>query len=488
MAITKVFAIRGHFEKTVQYVVNEKKTVLDGMIDYAVNPDKTEQRLYESQLNCNSVKSAGQDMERTKRRNNKLGGVQGYHIIQSFKPGELTPEQTHEIGIEFARRLFVDRFEVVIGTLLDKHHLHNHIAVNSVSFRDGSKLRINMKTYYQEIQKVSDDLCREYGLSVIQPKGRGKSHPEWQAEKNGQPTIREQVRRDIDGIICRSLNFTTFLEELRKAGYEIRSGNRKHTSIKPPYGKKYIRLDSLGENYTDADIERRIMAQRTWGRPPKLSAPQHCVCRGNLKKCHKARGFRALYFHYVYLLRGAVKGYGSKKVSRYLLEDTVQFEKYLAQHRLLAEYRIETAEDLQAVKCALTEQINIAVLERKPLYDERRKAYGEQKEALSQEIGTRTSHIRQLRRDLRLCQQIEADEQRVHTRVHHAQMIKEDRYNEPRQRSRRTNDTRSYPDLRGSGKAGGAGSQKSCGNVSGTGQRESEAERENSYEYPASQR
>lgn len=155
MAITKVFAIRGHFEKTVQYVVNEKKTALDGMIDYAVNPDKTEQRLYESQLNCNSVKSAGQDMERTKRRNNKLGGVQGYHIIQSFKPGELTPEQTHEIGIEFARRLFGDRFEVVIGTHLDKHHLHNHIAVNSVSFRDGSKLRINMKTYANRLKRTN---------------------------------------------------------------------------------------------------------------------------------------------------------------------------------------------------------------------------------------------------------------------------------------------------------------------------------------------
>ena len=178
MAITKVFAIRSRFEKTVQYAANEEKTSLSGMIEYAVNPDKTEKRLFESCLNCESVENASRDMERTKRRYNKTGGIQGYHIIQSFQPGELTPEQTHAIGVEFARRLFGDRFEVVVGTHLDKHHLHNHIAVNSVSFLDGRKLRCNMKTYFHEIQKVSDDLCREYGLSVIEPKGKGKSHQE----------------------------------------------------------------------------------------------------------------------------------------------------------------------------------------------------------------------------------------------------------------------------------------------------------------------
>lgn len=315
MAITKVFAIRLDFEQTVRYAVNEQKTSLDSMIDYAVNPDKTEQRLFESCLNCSSVENASRDMERTKRRYNKMGGIQGYHIIQSFKPGELTPEQTHAIGVEFAKRLFGERFEVVIGTHLDKHHLHNHIAVNSVSFLDGKKLRCNMKTYFQEIQKVSDELCREHGLSVIEPKGKGKSHQEWQAAKSKQPTIREQVRRDIDGIIGKSLNFTTFLDELRKDGYQVRSGNRKHTAVKPPYGKKFIRLDSLGENYTDSAIEKRILSQRSWNRSKQLPVPQHYTCKGSFKKHPKVHGFRALYFHYVYLLRDAAKGHGSRKVS-----------------------------------------------------------------------------------------------------------------------------------------------------------------------------
>ena len=277
MAITKVFAIRSRFEKTVQYAANEEKTSLSGMIEYAVNPDKTEKRLFESCLNCESVENAARDMERTKRRYNKTGGIQGYHIIQSFQPGEITPEQTHAIGVEFARRLFGERFEIVVGTHLDKHHLHNHIAVNSVSFLDGRKLRCNMKTYFKEIQKVSDDLCREYGLSVILPKGKGKSHQEWQAAKSKLPTIREQIRRDIDDLIGQSLNFTTFLDSLRKAGYQIHAGKRKHTAVKPPYGKSFIRLDSLGENYTDAAIEQRILSQHFWSKPKKMPAPRRYV-------------------------------------------------------------------------------------------------------------------------------------------------------------------------------------------------------------------
>lgn len=489
MAITKVFAIRLDFKQTVRYAVNEQKTSLDGMIDYAVNPDKTEQRLFESCLNCSSVENASRDMERTKRRYNKTGGIQGYHIIQSFQPGEITPEQTHAIGVEFARRLFGDRFEVVVGTHLDKHHLHNHIAVNSVSFLDGKKLRCNMKTYFKEIQKVSDDLCREYGLSVIEPKGKGKSHQEWQAAKSKQPTIREQIRRDIDDIVGQSLNFTTFLESLRKAGYQIHAGNRKHTAVKPPYGKSFIRLDSLGENYTDAAIEQRILSQHCWSKPKKLPAPRRYVCKGRLKKYPKAHGFRALYFHYVYLLRGAAKGRSSRKVSRYLLEDTIQFRKYLAQHRFLAEHRIETNEELRSIKNRLTAQLDAAVRERKPLYEERRHADEEQKEVLSLEISTRTAQIKQLRRELRLCQQIEADAERVQTHVYDVQNIKkEERYHEYRQRNRRANDARGYPNLRSSGEAGRTGSQEPCGPVSGAGERESEATGQDTHERPASQR
>ena len=127
MAVTKIIAIRDRLDKRVNYVTNGEKTSLDAGITYAANPEKTEQFFFTAALNCGSVDTAFSEMMDTKRRFGKTGGVLGYHFIQSFAPGEVTPEQAHAIGVEFAKRLFGNRYEVVIGTHLDKHHLHNHL-------------------------------------------------------------------------------------------------------------------------------------------------------------------------------------------------------------------------------------------------------------------------------------------------------------------------------------------------------------------------
>ena len=125
-------------------------------------------------------------------------GVLAYHIIQSFSPGEATPDQVHEIGCEFARRFLADRFECTVSTHLDKGHLHNHIVVNSVSYADGKMFRNNFDTYYHGIRQVSDELCRENRLSVIETDGKGKSYDEWLSGQTGKPTIRGMVRKDVD--------------------------------------------------------------------------------------------------------------------------------------------------------------------------------------------------------------------------------------------------------------------------------------------------
>ena len=125
-------------------------------------------------------------------------GVLAYHIIQSFSPGEATPDQVHEIGCEFARRFLADRFECTVSTHLDKGHLHNHIVVNSVSYADGKMFRNNFDTYYHGIRQVSDELCRENRLSVIETDGKGKSYDEWLSGQAGKPTIRGMVRKDVE--------------------------------------------------------------------------------------------------------------------------------------------------------------------------------------------------------------------------------------------------------------------------------------------------
>ena len=264
MAYTKVFAIKKRLDKSVAYAANEKKTGLAGMIEYAVNRSKTEQRLFECALNCESPQTAYREMMDTKHRWSKPGGVLGYHFIQSFAPGETTPEQAHAIGVAFARQLFGARFEVVIGTHLDKAHLHNHIVVNSVSFTDGKKYHSSPENYYNDVRRTSDALCRENKLSVIAPKGYGKHYAEWKAEQEGKPTVRGIIRADIDGIIADAYTFQSFLMLLEKRGYAVRHGaNRKYTAVRPPGSQRFIRLDSLGAGYTEAAIRDRLAGQRT---------------------------------------------------------------------------------------------------------------------------------------------------------------------------------------------------------------------------------
>ena len=139
MAYTKVFAIRARLDDRVKYAVNGEKTELNEKIGYAADLVKTNSVRFVTALNCKSAETAFDVMRKTKEKFGKTGGVLGYHFIQSFAPGEVTPEQAHEIGCEFARRLFGEDFEAVIGTHLDKAHPHNHIVVNSVSRTDGHK-------------------------------------------------------------------------------------------------------------------------------------------------------------------------------------------------------------------------------------------------------------------------------------------------------------------------------------------------------------
>ena len=234
MAYTKIFAIRARLDDRVKYAVNAEKTELNEKIGYAADLVKTSSVRFVTALNCKSAETAFDVMRKTKEKFGKTGGVLGYHFIQSFAPGEVTPEQAHEIGCEFARRLFGNDFEVVIGTHLDKAHPHNHIVVNSVSRTDGHKYHSSPESYYNDVRGTSDALCRENDLSVIAPQGKGKHYAEWKAEQGGKPTVRGVIRADIDAIIHQAYTYDTFLMLLRKNGYEVRrSPNRKYTCQAP---------------------------------------------------------------------------------------------------------------------------------------------------------------------------------------------------------------------------------------------------------------
>ena len=412
MAITKIIPINKNLWYSVTYAANEKKTDLDGVIDYVINPNKSEQRLMQSCLNCSSLKSAYREMKETKERWDKTDGVLGYHFIQSFKPGEVTPEQAHAIGVQFAKECFGEDFEVVIGTHLDTKHLHNHIVINSVSCVDGKKYHSSPESYYNRIRLTSDRLCKENNLSVIdKPKGKGKHYGEWRAEKEGRPTIRGQLREELDEIIKISYTMKDFWRNLEQRGYEIkrRQGKYAHPSVLPPYGKYPIRFDGLGKGYSLDEIQERIIAARNG---IKTATPTELKKAFDFDKAYKhiepakLKGFTALYYHYLYLFGKIQKKQTPQRVSFFMRDELVKFDRYQKQFKFLYEYNIETVADLTDHHSLTKVKIDELVNQRKALYAQRT---DENKDEVKEKAAEINVALRLLRSELRMCENIYSD-------------------------------------------------------------------------------
>lgn len=411
MAITKILFIRSRLDDRVSYVANEKKTTLDGMIEYAVNDDKTEQRLYEAALNCASPETAFREMMATKERWGKTGGVLGYHIIQSFEGGETTPDEAHEIGKELARRLFGDRFEAVIGTHLNTDNLHNHIVINSVSFKDGGKYQSTRANLYR-IRETSDALCREHSLSVIlSPQGHGKAYAEYIAQTQGKRTWRDAIREDVDEAISCCRVQSQFVTMLRKLGYEVKE-NVKYMAVRPPGKERFVRLKSLGEQYEWPNIQRRIFEQKT---VKALPEPIHRVptrsyrLKGTLPG-KKLTGYRALYYHYLYKMGILPRNQASVvRVPFALREDMYKLERISAETKLLCTHHIDSAEQLSAYQSSIEARIDTIIDERKLLRSHARTCHDKVLTASFKERATELSgQLSTLRREVKLCGGIRA--------------------------------------------------------------------------------
>ena len=415
MAYDKIIPIRHKMVRCINYVLDEDKTDLANALNYTENPAKT-QRLVTG-INCDA-ETALEDMNATKRRWDKKGGVLGYHIIHSYAPGEVTPEQAHAAGVAFAERLLGDRYEAVVSTHLDREHLHCHIVFNSVSFVDGKKYRDDFKSYFEDLRGTSNEVSRERGLSTIEPDGHGKHYAEWSAEQCGRGTIRGLVRQDIDAALAESFTFDAFLAVLRRQGYTIKYGAKvKHTAVRPPGGERFIRLDSLGDGYAEAGIRERITAARS-GKTmqaveqpilPMRKAPRtrkrYAVRQGAISKAlfQKPHGFRALYLRYVYLLRSyrrpqrRLPPFSARK-------EVAKLQRYNGQFRFLMQYRIDTNNQLSMLGDALQSQIDMLVDYRKELYQKRREGWDVEKE-----LADINRKLRATRRELTICRNITDD-------------------------------------------------------------------------------
>ena len=412
MATTAIWKVKGNLGQVVNYAANPDKTTfapdemqnLRDVMDYATQDYKTEEQRYVSGVNC-APEIARDQMMMVKRQFGKEGGIIAFHGYQSFAPGEVTSEQAHEIGVELAQRLWGDKFQVVVATHLDREHIHNHFVLNSVSFVDGKKYN-DCKSTYALMRQTSDQLCREHGLTVIEEpeQGRTMSYDTWEAQQKGKPTWYGQIRRDVDACIAHAFLFEHFLSNLKKQGYAVKLG--KYIAVRPPGKVRFVRLKTLGDDYTEEAIRERIRAHEP---PPRRPAPRPALKQNYRiqRKLRKLTGFRALYFHYLYLLGKLKKPTASPRRRRYMTDEIIKFDRYVEQAKLLMKYRIDTWEQLSMLEEAVQSELDALCNQRKGLYTARRKNPTDTD--LSPALLSINQSIKILRRELKVCGRIEAD-------------------------------------------------------------------------------
>ena len=423
MAVTKIWNIRGRAESPLEYITNPEKTLreftesekqaLADVIAYAADEDKTEQFFYTTGINC-SVEFARDQFNATKIRFGKTGGNVAYHAYQSFREGEVTPDEAHAIGVQLARELWGDRFQIVVATHVNTKCTHNHIVINSVSFKDGLKFH-DCKDTYRQLKEASDRICLERGLSIVEnPKGKGVNQYVYKMEKAGMPTRYNIARQAIDEAVSLSLNIEEFKYELRKRGYSYRfDPQRKYWTITPPGGRKPIRIHKLGDDYSRESIERRIYdndpSVRTERLRQQYRQPNNYNLRRRIDRIMGRSGLEKLYLRYCYEL-GYLPKYQQNPTKLHILlkEDLLKCDQYSEQAKLLSRYHVDTEKDLTDLMENIEDRIKVLSFDRDELRRTMRRVLPESEISDAKgRIKYLTAEIRELRHELKVCGDIQ---------------------------------------------------------------------------------
>ena len=423
MAVTKIWNIRGRAESPLEYITNPEKTLreftesekqaLADVIAYAACEEKTEQLFYTTGINC-SVEFARDQFNANKIRFGKTGGNVAYHAYQSFREGEVTPDEAHAIGVQLAKELWGDRFQMVVATHVNTKCVHNHIVINSVSFRDGLKFH-DCKDTYRQLREASDRICLEHGLSIVEnPKGKGVNQYVYKMEKAGMPTRYNVARQAIDEAVFLSLNIEEFKYELSKRGYNYRfDPQRKYWTITPPGGRKPIRIHKLGDDYTRESIERRIYdndpSVRTERLRQQYRQPNNYNLRRRIDRIMGRSGLEKLYLRYCYEL-GYLPKYQQNPTKLHILlkEDLLKCDQYSEQAKLLSRYHVDTEKDLSDLMDNIGDRMKELSLDRDELRRTARRVLPESEiNEAKDRIKDLTAEIRELRHELKICGDIQ---------------------------------------------------------------------------------
>lgn len=347
------------------------KSTLKAAIDYICNPAKTDGSLLISAYSC-SAETADIEFAWTRRHAIDKGENLGRHLIQAFAPGEVTPEEAHQIGLELAKEILGGKYEFVLTTHIDRGHIHNHVIWNAVSFTDHKHYHSNKRSYY-EIRRASDRLCKEHGLSVIVPgQEKGKSYVEHQAVRNGT-SYKAKLKSAIDRLLPACADLEDLLRRLQEEGYDIRRG--QYISCRASNQERFTRLKTLGVDYTEEALAARI-AGRT--RPSKRTK----ALDGSIQRIAVIQGNQSPGLQHWAKLQKLKEG---AKTLNYLAEHGI--DSYEALDRSLAELNATVDASLASIKAveAGIAELNLiakyAATYRKcrPIYDRYRKSDDKEK-------------------------------------------------------------------------------------------------------------
>ena len=423
MAVTKIKRIRGNPGNPLSYIGNPEKTrnrdfseadrqALADIIAYAADEKKTEKQYFTTGINCD-VENAREQFNITKLSFNKTGGIVCGHCMQSFDGYEVTPEEAHEIGVQMSKELWGDRFQIVVATHLNTNNVHNHIVFNSVSFVDGKRFHFCTEETMR-IRAVSDRICRERNLSVIEhPEGKRVPYSLYKMEKAGMPTRYNVARQALDEAISVSANMEEFKSELKKRGYLYQfNPRRKYWTVTPPGWTKAIRTDRLGDQYTREMIPQRVFSNDIGVRMQRMRnecrSTNHYDLKRRIDKIMGRSGLEKLYLRYCYEL-GYLPKYRQNPVRLHavLKEELLKCDLYSEEAKFLARYNISTEEDLEKKMKSLMEDYSSISAQRSELRQKlRRKMPVEEEAQCREKVRELTAELKDTRKELKLCRDI----------------------------------------------------------------------------------
>ena len=425
LAVTGFWPVKGQLKAVLDYADNPDKTTPQRYLDsdlydtlkYAANDAKTDRTMFVGGINCSKQNAYGEMVAVQKRFGNR-GSVVAYHGIQSFRAGEVTPEMAFAIGRETARRMWGGRYQVLVTVHLNTENIHCHFVVNPVSFKDGSKFQ-NKIGDHKELRKISDAICREHGLSVLENSDFYKHEKKgYWLHQQGKKTHRDMLREDVEYCLTYVKNWEQFEKQMVSRGYSI---DKTRLSVKAQNWQRPVRLSSLGytkevlrsrfdENFYSNDFRQKWNTHLPY-KPKKF--PLEWEMERLAFTIEHSHNTEEVFVDTVLLLLILVIELVLQTTDVMLLSPDLRavakdLESYRADYRFLQENGIHTMAQLEAVIPDIQSQIDALEAERSKTDNPRRRAKTpekrqeakDHKKELTQEIAPLRKKLRQAKKIL----------------------------------------------------------------------------------------